>query len=130
MSGPTSPHHGVANTAPTPQVGNLIHLGAFMRAVFAAILLSTLSAIAVNASTVPPPTGTGQATSARPPAHPLTREDAEAYFDGFFPDALSRAQIAGAVVVVVKDGKILLEKGYGYADVDARKPVDPARTLF
>jgi CubicO group peptidase (beta-lactamase class C family) len=101
-----------------------------MRAFFAAILLSTLSAIAVNASTVPPPTGTGQATSARPPAHPLTREDAGAYFDGFFPDALSRAQIAGAVVVVVKDGKILLEKGYGYADVDARKPVDPARTLF
>jgi CubicO group peptidase (beta-lactamase class C family) len=34
------------------------------------------------------------------------------------------------VVVVVKDGAILLEKGYGYADVAERKPVDPERTLF
>src|SRR5690606_10891932 len=38
--------------------------------------------------------------------------------------------IAGAVVVVVKDGQLLLEKGYGYADVAAKQPVDPARTLF
>ena len=38
--------------------------------------------------------------------------------------------MAGAVVVVVKDGQVLLAKGYGYADVAARKPVDPERTLF
>ena len=38
--------------------------------------------------------------------------------------------VAGAVVVVVKDGETLLHKGYGYADVAARKPVDPATTLF
>jgi CubicO group peptidase (beta-lactamase class C family) len=43
---------------------------------------------------------------------------------------MKRAPIAGAVVIVVKDGNILLSKGYGYADVSAKKPVDPATTLF
>ena len=70
------------------------------------------------------------AQTAPPVAHPLTHEDLEAYFDGFFPDALARAEIAGAVVVVVKDGHVLLEKGYGYSDVATHAPVDPARTLF
>ena len=63
-------------------------------------------------------------------AQPLTREDAEAWLDGFVPYALAAGDVAGAVVVVVKDGSTLVEKGYGYADVAARKPVDPATTLF
>jgi len=67
--------------------------------------------------------------SAHPPA-PLTREDAEAFLDGFFPQALARADIAGAVVVVVKDGRVLVEKGYGYSDLESRKPVDPVTTMF
>ncbi len=71
-----------------------------------------------------------QSPAAVPPTHALTREDVEAYFDGFFPDALARADIAGAVVVVVKDGKVLLEKGYGFSDIKTRVLVDPARTLF
>jgi CubicO group peptidase (beta-lactamase class C family) len=60
----------------------------------------------------------------------LTRTDAEAWLDGFLPYALETGDIAGAVVVIVKDGKILLQKGYGHADVAARKPVDPEVTLF
>jgi len=63
-------------------------------------------------------------------AQPLTQEDAEAWLDGFVPYALAAGDVAGAVVVVVKDGSTLVEKGYGYADVAARKPVDPATTLF
>lgn len=60
----------------------------------------------------------------------LTRDDVEAWLDGFLPYALEQAQVAGAVIVVVKDGEPLLEKGYGYADVAERQPVDPATTLF
>lgn len=63
-------------------------------------------------------------------ARPLTPEDLEAWLDGFLPYALASGDVAGAVVVVVKDGATLLQKGYGYADVAARKPVDPATTLF
>jgi CubicO group peptidase (beta-lactamase class C family) len=34
------------------------------------------------------------------------------------------------VVAVVKDGQVLLQKGYGYANAATRAPVDPERTLF
>jgi len=37
--------------------------------------------------------------------------------------------VAGAVVVVVKGGEVLLLKGYGYADRQTRRPVDPQNTL-
>ncbi|HEX9707351.1 MAG TPA: serine hydrolase domain-containing protein, partial [Steroidobacteraceae bacterium] len=70
------------------------------------------------------------ASSAEPAAPQLTSMDVEAWLDGFMPFAMARGDIAGSVVVLVKDGQILLQKGYGYADVKARKPVDPERTLF
>ena len=60
----------------------------------------------------------------------LTAVDAEAFVDGLMPYALKRGDVAGAVVVVVKDGEVLLAKGYGYADVAKQTPVDPSRTLF
>jgi len=60
----------------------------------------------------------------------LTATDLEAFLDGFMPYALERARIPGAVVVVVRGDGVVLEKGYGYADVAARKPVSPETTLF
>ena len=60
----------------------------------------------------------------------LTRDDLEAWLEGFFPYALAREDIAGAAVAVVRDGVILAQRGYGYADAANRTRVDPARTLF
>lgn len=62
--------------------------------------------------------------------HALTAADLETWLDGLMPSALHSAGVPGAVVVVVKDGQPLLEKGYGYADWERAVPVDPARTLF
>ena len=61
---------------------------------------------------------------------PLTAEDANAWLDGYMPYALHSGDIAGAVVAIVKDGKILTERGYGFSDVEKRTPVDPKKTLF
>ncbi|HKR76804.1 MAG TPA: serine hydrolase domain-containing protein [Rhodanobacter sp.] len=63
-------------------------------------------------------------------AHQLTADDAGAWLDGLMPYGLKKNDLAGAVVVIVKDGQVLLAKGYGHADVAAGKPVDPAGTLF
>ena len=60
----------------------------------------------------------------------LDRADLEAWLDGYLPYALERGRIPGAVVVVVKDGQVVLEKGYGYSDVAKRAPVLPETTLF
>lgn len=68
-------------------------------------------------------TGAGGATA-------LTTADAATWLDGMVPWMLERNDVAGAAVAIVKDGKILLQRGYGYADVATRTPVDPARTLF
>jgi CubicO group peptidase (beta-lactamase class C family) len=79
--------------------------------------LATLCASAQDAAT--PPAGVA-----------LTADDLNAWLDGYLPYALHTGDIAGAVVAVVKDGKILTERGYGYADVAKRAPVDPKLTLF
>ena len=60
----------------------------------------------------------------------LTATDVEAFLDGIVPLQLAREDIAGGVVAVVKDGKILFAKGYGYADVKNKKPVSAEETLF
>jgi CubicO group peptidase (beta-lactamase class C family) len=70
------------------------------------------------------------APEARPAVPALTAADVETWLDGLMPGALRIAGVPGAVVVLVKDGKPLLQKGYGYADWDKAQPVDPARTLF
>jgi CubicO group peptidase (beta-lactamase class C family) len=62
--------------------------------------------------------------------HALTVEDLATFLDGVVPLQLRREDIAGAVISVVKDGKVLFARGYGYADVAARKPVSADGTLF
>jgi CubicO group peptidase (beta-lactamase class C family) len=75
------------------------------------------------AASIPAP-----ATPAAAPA--LTKADVDGWLDGYLPYALANADVAGAVVVVVKDGQVLTEKGYGYADLKSRRRVDPQTTLF
>jgi CubicO group peptidase (beta-lactamase class C family) len=60
----------------------------------------------------------------------LTAADVSAFLDGFVPMQIEREDIAGAVVVVVKDGTVLFAKGYGFADAKNRKPVSAENTLF
>lgn len=64
------------------------------------------------------------------PGAELTANDLEAFLDGVMPLQLKREDIAGAVIVVVKDGSILFSKGYGYSDVAKKKPVSVNDTLF
>jgi CubicO group peptidase (beta-lactamase class C family) len=70
------------------------------------------------------------AEAPEPAPHQLVAADIEAFFDGMMPLQLDREDMAGAVVLVVKDGRILYSKGYGYSDVSKRTPVTADRTLF
>jgi CubicO group peptidase (beta-lactamase class C family) len=70
------------------------------------------------------------ATTSAPAAPAMTSQDLATFYDGLFPYALHRAGIPGGVIVVVKDGKLLFAKGYGYADLKTRRPVNPDTTLF
>ena len=80
---------------------------------------------AKDAVAAPPATPTVPAKAAE-----LTAADLESFLDGLMPEQIQHDDIAGAVVAVVKDGKLLFAKGYGYSDIEKRKPVDPDVTLF
>lgn len=71
-----------------------------------------------------------QAVTARPLSAPADPAELEAFLDGVLVSAMDAYRVPGAVVVVVREGQILLAKGYGFADLESRLPVDPAATLF
>jgi CubicO group peptidase (beta-lactamase class C family) len=56
--------------------------------------------------------------------------DLEAFFDGAIYGQLKAKNIAGGVVAVVANGKLVFSKGYGYANVETRQKVDPEKTKF
>ena len=96
------------------------------------------SAIATHPA---PATSTAQPATSAPPSEPATSAaagatatldaaDLHTFFDGLVPYMLKRNDIAGGVVSVVKDGKLIFAQGYGYADVGKRTPVDADKTLF
>jgi CubicO group peptidase (beta-lactamase class C family) len=59
----------------------------------------------------------------------LTGTDLEIFLDALVPTQLFRDGIAGAAVVVVNDGEVLLAKGFGYANIETREPITPS-TVF
>ncbi len=61
---------------------------------------------------------------------PTDPNELEAFLDKFFTEQMETLHIPGAVFVLVKDGKIFFPKGYGYANLDEKKPVIPDKTLF
>ncbi|MBV9874361.1 MAG: beta-lactamase family protein [Verrucomicrobia bacterium] len=81
----------------------------------------------------PSPTATppvAAAPSSQPVTVNLTAEDLGPFLDGLINAELTWHNIAGGVVTVVKDGQILLCKGFGYSDFARRQTVVPDRTLF
>lgn len=99
------------------------------------ILLAALANSQVPAPTKTPPNSTSTtavpatATPA-PAAHALQKADLEAFFDGLIPLQMERSDVAGATVLVMKDGQGVLKKGYGYSDVTKKTPVDPDTSMF
>lgn len=52
------------------------------------------------------------------------------FMDNFFTSNMQKYKIPGAAVVVVKDGREVFKKGYGYSNLDKKIEVDPDKTLF
>ena len=107
-------------------------------------LLAAMAAIAISAAAPAAPTHVRQQApvakpAVAPPPHPgvrlaagqaLPADELEAFVDGLAAEAMARDHIAGAVVSVVQDGQVLLDKGYGVDRLSPPRAVDPARTLF
>src|SRR5437660_6213704 len=83
----------------------------------------------ISAPSPPPENIPAVAPQPSPPPE-LSKADFETFLDALIPSQLRNRNIAGAVVSVVKDGQVLFQKGYGYADFEAKQPVLPDQTLF
>ncbi|MBD2744943.1 serine hydrolase domain-containing protein [Coleofasciculus sp. FACHB-1120] len=57
-------------------------------------------------------------------------QELEAFVDNFFNKEMSKTHVPGAVISVVKDGKLFFAKGYGYANLEKKIPVEADKTLF
>ena len=103
-----------------------------------ALFLSALFLTSLVAGQVPSPPAFTKKEPAQPAgpqsvpsnSHDMTAADVETFLDGMVPLQLSLSDIAGATVSVVKDGKLLFAKGYGYADLQKKQRVSPQETLF
>lgn len=63
-------------------------------------------------------------------AETWTAESLDAFLDAFFASEQAKPLYTGAAVVIVKDGRVIAQKGYGYANAAEQAEVDPADTVF
>lgn len=88
----------------------------------AAVLAADPDALPIESSALPDPAL----------AAAVANDDARvrAFVDGVVDAFRQRDRIAGVAVAVVRNGRVVLEKGYGNAALDPARAVDPARDLF
>ena len=60
----------------------------------------------------------------------LDPEDVTRWADDIFKPSFKEHRFSGAAIVVVQNGKIIVSRSYGYADLAARKPIDLEKTQF
>ncbi|HJP59341.1 MAG TPA: serine hydrolase domain-containing protein, partial [Gemmatimonadaceae bacterium] len=61
---------------------------------------------------------------------PIKATELASFINPIINAQLEKEHIPGAVFVLVQDGKILYQRGYGFADLERRKPVDPFTTIW
>ena len=62
--------------------------------------------------------------------HPVDAAAVAGFADEFFPREMAARQIPGLVFVFVSGGEIVVSRGFGAAQLEPRRPVDPDRTRF
>jgi CubicO group peptidase (beta-lactamase class C family) len=97
----------------------------------ASLLVAALATATLLLGVTQAPAPAAGATPATPAAdETLDPAEVESFVDGLVADQLAEYEIPGAVVVIVKDGELLLSKGYGHTGLDRGTAVDPERTRF
>lgn len=61
---------------------------------------------------------------------PLDSAELEAFLDPIVTDKMDEFNIPNLTVAVVAAGEVILAKGFGYADIEQGKVVDPDKTMF
>jgi len=89
------------------------------------LLLSTIAPVLAQVDD-----GENQSSMTSSLQGPTDPAEMEAFMDELLASEMEEYHIAGAAVSVVKDGQLFFTKGYGYADIENKIPVDPEQTIF
>lgn len=98
------------------------------------IVLGFLASLLLGAGSLPsttrpsPPARSSPAPSAAPAE--ASAMMLEPFIDGLMKAEMEHGKIPGGVISIVKDGKLLFAKGYGFSDIERGTPVDPEKSLF
>ncbi|NQU22217.1 MAG: beta-lactamase family protein [Candidatus Nealsonbacteria bacterium] len=87
------------------------HLASPVAAIFLLLSATIVHRAPAAETPAPPPTGVGVPGMAS--------------FDRIIPELMRKHVIHGGAVAVAKDGRLVLARGYGLADVHAKQPVQP-----
>lgn len=71
-----------------------------------------------------------QAANPKGNSGPANAEEIQKFADQFFKKEMEKLKIPGAVFAVVKDNKVLFQKGYGYSNLEKGIKMDPENTVF
>src|SRR5690606_18875230 len=102
--------------SPSTSVSGILPRAMRLLALIAALLLA-----------VPPQAFASEQAGAEAGGTPLTAETTAEFLKEFFE--LAKPYYTGAAVVIVKDGEVIAQEGFGFADAEKRTAVDPADTL-
>lgn len=89
------------------------------RQALAALLAGTLALPSAGLAQSAPPARTAAAHLS----------DLAAFVDGVVAQEIASREVAGAVVTVVQDGRVLFSRGYGFSDADRTVPLNGLDTL-
>ena len=94
------------------------------------VLVAALVSTPAIATAATPTVRSADSTEQVDPTDLSDPDEFERWLDETMADQLERHHVPGAAVVVVDDGDVLLAKGYGYADLEAGRPVVANETVF
>jgi len=78
-----------------------------------------------------PPEAHGQTQQTAPrQTLPINAAELAAFVNPIIKGQLEKEHIPGAVFVLVQNGRILYQRGYGFADLEKQKRVDPFHTIW
>ena len=63
-------------------------------------------------------------------AQVLTADDLKKFAQTTVPELMREENIPGAVFVFVKDSQVLVQQGFGFSNLEEKKPVDASKTIF
>ncbi|HEX8777524.1 MAG TPA: serine hydrolase domain-containing protein, partial [Rhodanobacter sp.] len=96
-----------------------------LRLAVCSALLTLASTASAQVAAAPAPAAPPTAAAVAQPALPAQLQD----FDAYMADTLKTFKVPGIAVAIVKDGKVVLAKGYGVRELGKPDKVD-ADTLF